>query len=65
MNDCRTAFRCLELMENLLREEYRALEMMRERGQGTKFVEFRIERMEYALGLRDTKPSYADLRRKD
>ena len=65
MSDCRIAFRCLELMKDLLREEYNALKVMQERGQGTKFTEFTIERMEYALGLRETKPSYADLRRKD
>ena len=28
MNDCRTAFRCLELMEDLIHEEYIAMKRM-------------------------------------
>jgi hypothetical protein len=63
MNECRAAFRCMELMEDLLREEYHAMRMMKERGQNTRLVEFRIARMEYALGERKDKPTLVDFKK--
>lgn len=62
MNETRIAFRCLELMEDLVREEYIAMKRMKERGQSTRFIEFRIARMEYALGKRAEKPTFSEFR---
>ena len=63
MDETRIAFRCLELMEDLIREEYVALKRMKERGQSTRFVEFKIARMEYALGKRAEKPTLSEFRK--
>ena len=62
IDETRIAFRCLELMEDLVREEYIAMKRMKERGQSTRFIEFRIARMEYALGKRAEKPTLSEFR---
>ena len=62
IGEARVAFRCLELMEDLIREEYIAMKRMKERGQSTRFIEFRIARMEYALGQRAEKPTFSEFR---
>ena len=62
IGETRVAFRCLELMEDLIREEYIAMKRMKERGQSTRFIEFRIARMEYALGKRAEKPTFSEFR---
>ena len=64
VNEFRVASRCVHLVESLLREEYGILRFLQERGKDTTTTEFRIARMEYALGERETPPSLKDFKEK-
>ena len=52
--------KCIRLVEQLLREEKNALKQMKERGMQTASVEYRIARMEYALGQISIEPFWRD-----
>lgn len=54
------ADRCIRLTEQLLEEEKHLLKHMREKGHKTSAIEYRIARMEYALGKTKVHPNYRD-----
>lgn len=54
------ADRCIRLTEQLLNEERKILNHLRERGYNTSTSEYRIARMEYALGQKKLHPDYRD-----
>ena len=54
------ADRCVELVEQFLKEEENILKRFKERGYQTCVVEYRIARMKYALGETDIKPLWRD-----
>lgn len=52
--------RCIRLIEQLLREEENLLKHLKEKGHPTKTSEFRIARMQYALGEISIQPNWKD-----
>ena len=49
--------RCIVLIEQMLKEERTTLRWLRERNKTTKMTEYKIARLEYALGEREDRPS--------
>ena len=48
--------RCVVLVEQMLKEERSTLRWLREHDKTTKLTEYKIARLEYALGERETPP---------
>lgn len=60
VNDFRLEARCVTLVERLLKEERSTLCWLQERGKTTSLTEYNIARLEYALGERETPPSFKE-----
>ena len=60
VNDFRLEARCIVLVEQMLKEERSTLRWLQEHGKTTKLTEYKIARLEYALGERETPPHLRD-----
>lgn len=49
--------RCVVLVEQMLKEERSTLRWLQEHDKTTKVTEYKIARLEYALGEREERPS--------
>ena len=49
---------CIKLVEQFLREEEHLLNYLKERGMSTACSEYRIARMQFALGKISVRPDY-------
>jgi hypothetical protein len=53
--------RCKQLVEQMLKDEYKALDWLERENRNTKFTEIKIARMEYALGIRKDFPNVKEM----
>ena len=53
--------RCKQFVESELQAKYRFLKYLKSHGKSTKCTEIDIQRMQYALGLRDRFPNIKEI----